>query len=423
MPAELLEKGSAVLEMRRPLITKKLDEHKHHVNLLTKDEIRVRALQSRIKNSVSNRKFDGSQVQIPVTIGISLQTLNYIVTIEMGGKNATVIMDTGSDLTWVQCQPCESCYNQQGPFYDPSISPTFQPILCNSTTCGYLQSATGLRGACVFSNSSCQYMVNYGDGSYTRGELGRETLGFENTILKDIVFGCGRINRGLFGGASGLLGLGRSRLSLVLQTTEVFGGVFSYCLPDTDYKSGSLVLGSDSSWYKNETPVSYTRMITNERLPTFYFLNFTGASVGGVPVQTLNGFGNGRTLIDSGTVITRLVPSVYKVIKEEFVKQFSGYPPAPAFSILDTCFDFSAYKELQVPTLKLQFEGVEVRVHVSGMFYFVKKDASQVCLALASLSSDDEMEIIGNYQQKNLRIVYDTQESKLGFAEEACSYY
>lgn len=266
--------------------------------------------------------------------------------------------------------------------------------------------------------------MDYGDGSYTIAELGRETLAFENTSIKDFVFGCGRINRGLFGGASGLLGLGRRQLSLVLQTKEVFGGVFSYCLPDRDYKSGSLVLGPDSSGYKNETSISYTRMLTNERIPTFYFLNFTGASVGGVPVETLNGFGNGRTLIDSGTVITRLVPSVYKAIKEEFVKQFSGYPPAPAFSILDTCFDFSAYKEVEVPTLKLHFEGgVEVRIHVSGMFYFVKKDASQVCLALASLSSDVEMGIIGNYQQKNLRIVYDTQESKLGFAEEACSYY
>lgn len=140
-----------MLEMRRPF-TKKLDEHKHHGNLLTMDEIRVWALQSRIKNSVSNGKFDGSQVQIPLTIGISLQTLNYLVTIEMGGKHAIVIMDTGSDLTWLQCQPCKSCYNQQGPLFDPSTSPTFQPILCNSTTCEYHRYATGLPGACAFSN-------------------------------------------------------------------------------------------------------------------------------------------------------------------------------------------------------------------------------------------------------------------------------
>ncbi|KAI7990227.1 DUF21 domain-containing protein [Camellia lanceoleosa] len=61
------------------------------------------------------------------------------------------------------------------------------------------------------------------------GETGKggELTHDETTIL-------GRNNRGLFGGASGLMGLGRSDLSLVSQTSGLFGGVFSYCLPSTD---------------------------------------------------------------------------------------------------------------------------------------------------------------------------------------------
>lgn len=219
------------------------------------------------------------------------------------------------------------------------------------------------------------------------------------------------------------MGLGRTQLSLVSQTTDQFGGVFSYCLPTRLYNSsGSLVLGNDTSAFKNVTPVSYTRMIVDPTMAPFYFLNLTGASVGGVPINA-SGFSNGKILIDSGTVITRLPPSIYKALKAEFVAQFSSYPAVTGFSILDTCFNLSSYDEVRVPTLKLELEGeVTVSIDVSGILYFVKKDGSQVCLAMASLSYEDQVGIIGNYQQKNQRVVYDTVGSRLGFAKEPCSY-
>ncbi|KAF8389253.1 hypothetical protein HHK36_025946 [Tetracentron sinense] len=388
------------------------------------DNSRVKSLQSRIRRAVSSRMKDQSETQIPITSGINLQTLNYIVTVELGGKKMMVIVDTGSDLTWVQCQPCKSCYDQQDPLFNPTISSSYQSILCNSSTCQSLESTTGNSGVCGTEQPTCNYIVNYGDGSYTRGDLGHELLNLGTTSVEDFIFGCGRNNKGLFGGAAGVMGLGKSDLSLVSQTSTQFGGVFSYCLPSTeaDDASGSLILGGDSSVYKNSTPISYTKMISSIQLSNFYFLNLTGVSIGDVALQA-TGFGKDGIIIDSGTVITRLAPSVYRALRAEFLKQFSGFPPAPSYSILDTCFNLSGYEEVNIPTLRMNFEGaVEVNVDVSGMFYFVKTDASQVCLAVASLSYEDEVGIIGNYQQKNLRIVYDSKESKLGFAEEPCSF-
>ncbi|KAJ6307511.1 hypothetical protein OIU76_017330 [Salix suchowensis] len=128
-------------------------------------------------------------------------------------------------------------------------------------------------------------------------------------------------------------------------------------------------------------------------------------------------------MIDSGTVISRLPPSIYQALKGEFVKQFSGFPSAPAFMILDTCFNLSGYQEVEIPNIKMHFEGnAELNVDVTGVFYFVKTDASQVCLAVASLSYENEVGIIGNYQQKNQRVIYDIKGSMLGFAAEACSF-
>ncbi|KAI3985753.1 hypothetical protein MKX01_030667 [Papaver californicum] len=341
--------------------------------------------------------------------GVKLLTLNYIVTLQLGKRNMTVLVDTGSDLTWVQCQPCKLCYSQQDPILNPGLSRTYKSVACNSSSCQSLEVANGFSGVCgADQENSCNDVVNYGDGSYTRGELGQERP---------------YIDKGLFGGASGILGLGRSNLSLISQTYKKFDGVFSYCLPSTeDDSSGSLTFGRNGSVYKNSTPISYTKLISNPEPSTFYFLNLTGFSIGGVAIQA-PGFATSRTLIDSGTVISRLVPSVYNALKTEFLKQFSGYPTAPSYSILDTCFNLTAYEDINIPTLNMHFEDtVGVNVDVRGMFYFAKDDASQVCLALASLSSEDEVGIIGNFQQRNLRIVYDTKKSKVGFAEEACSY-
>ena len=67
-------------------------------------------------------------------------------------------------------------------------------------------------------------------------------------------------------------------------------------------------------------------MISDPQRGPFYFLNLTGISIGRVAIQA-SGFTNGSALIDSGTVITRLVPSVHKAPKTKFLKQFSG-PPA-----------------------------------------------------------------------------------------------
>lgn len=388
-------------------------------NRILSDSFRVHSLQSRMRNKASDRIHDISQAQIPLTSGAKLQTLNYIISVGLGGRNVTVIVDTGSELTWVQCQPCKLCYNQPEPLFNPALSPSYQSIQCGSSSCQSLQFATGNSGICGSSPPTCNYFASYGDGSYTRGELARDHLNLGTTSVESFIFGCGRNNKGLFGGASGLMGLGRSDLSLISQTSNIFGGIFSYCLP-LIAESGSLILGGDTSVYKNTTAISYTRMVPNPELP-FYFLNLTGISIGGVALQSPS-FGNDRILIDSGTVITRLPPSVYKVVKSEFLKQFSGFPTAPGFSILDTCFNLSAYEEVDIPTTTMHFEGdAELNVDVTGILYFAKADASQVCLALASLSYEDEIGIIGNYQQKNIRVVYDTKTSKVGFAKEICS--
>ncbi|CAN6573082.1 unnamed protein product [Malus baccata var. baccata] len=313
------EKGAAILEIKHrddcSGTRKVVDWNKKQRKRLVLDDVHVRTLQFGFKNKVSGSMKDVSDAQILLPSSARLQTLNYIVTVELEGRNMTLIVDAGSDLTWS--------------LFNPSTSSSYKSVLCNSSTCQSLQFDTGNPGACGSNPMSCNYVVKYGDGAYTHGELGSDRLSLGTAPVTNFVFG-----------TSGLMGLGMS-------------------------ESVSVVIG-------------------------------------GVTLQT-SSFASGGILIDSGTVISRLPPSVYKAVKTEFLKQFYGYPTAPGFLILDSCFNLSAYQEVNIPTLKFHYEGdTEMNVHVIGIFYLIA--------------------IIGNYQQKNQRVIYNTKDSKLGFAEESCSF-
>ena len=403
---------------------KKIDWNRRLHKQLTLDDLRVRSMQNKIQRMISSQNLEASQAQIPMTSGINLQTLNYIVTVGLGSQKMTVVVDTASDLTWVQCEPCLSCYNQQEPLFRPSTSPSYQPIPCNSTTCQSLLPTDDPEGCGT--SSSCDYTVTYGDGSYTFGELGVENLNLGDISVRNFVFGCGRNNKGLFGTTSGVLGLGRSNLSLISQAGDTFGGVFSYCLPATKAgASGSLTLGNEFSVFKNVTPIAYTKMVHNPQLPQYYMLNLTGTQVGGVALQAPSfGTGGVGVLIDSGTVITRLPPSIYNALKAEFLNQFSGFPSAPGVSLFDTCFDVTGIQQVNVPTIRMYFEGnAELHVDVAGVLVIIEEDASSsACLAIASLADESGIGIIGNFQQKNQRVIYDTKQSLVGFAKEPCSF-
>ena len=62
----------------------------------------------------------------------SLSLIEYVMKLYLGTpeKKFILVMDTGSDLVWVQCQPCIRCYDQTGPLFDPSTSNSYSPVPC-----------------------------------------------------------------------------------------------------------------------------------------------------------------------------------------------------------------------------------------------------------------------------------------------------
>nr|CAB3457388.1 unnamed protein product [Digitaria exilis] len=392
-----------------------------HTEILDRDQDRVDSIHRRVSgaaaiatSSATNPARGSKGVSLPAQSGLSLGVGNYIVSVGLGTprKDFSVVFDTGSDLSWVQCKPCNDCYDQQDPLFDPSRSSTYAPVPCGDPQCRGLDS-----WSCSASGNRCRYEVVYGDQSQTDGNLARDTLSLgPSDSLKSFVFGCGDDDSGLFGKADGLFGLGRNKVSLASQASAKYGAGFSYCLPSSSSSTGYLSLGPASP-----ANAQFTAMATRTDTPSFYYLDLVGIKVAGKTIRVSAAvFKAAGTVIDSGTVITRLPSSAYRALRSAFARPMRRYKRAPALSILDTCYDFTGHTTVQIPAVELVFSGgATVGLDFSGVLYVSK--VSQACLAFASNGDDTSLGILGNTQQRTFAVVYDVANQKIGFGAKGCT--
>lgn len=109
--------------------------------------------------------------------GMSLGSGEYFMDVLVGSppKHFSLILDTGSDLNWIQCLPCYDCFQQNGAFYDPTTSTSFKNITCNDPRCS-LVSPPNPPKPCKSENQPCPYYYWYGDSSNTTGDFAVETF-------------------------------------------------------------------------------------------------------------------------------------------------------------------------------------------------------------------------------------------------------
>lgn len=337
---------------------------------------------------------------MPTTLGSSLDTLEYVITVELGSPavKQTMIIDTGSDVSWV--------HSSSGSAFDPSKSSTFAPFSCGAAACAQL----GEEGnGC--STSQCQYIVRYGDGSTTTGTYGSDTLALTGSDkVSHFQFGCSQAEEGFNDKTDGLMGLGGDAQSLVSQTAATYGRAFSYCLPPTSSSPGFLTLGAPSS----TSGFATTGMLRSEQVPTFYGALLQGISVGGKLLGVSPSVFSAGSVMDSGTIITRLPPTAYAALKSAFKDGMKQYPAAPARSILDTCFDFDGQDSVTIPSVALVFHGgAVVDLDGNGIMF-------GSCLAFTATGDDRNTGIIGNVQQRTFEVLYDVGRSVVGFQPNAC---
>lgn len=79
-----------------------------HVEFLLQDQLRVDSIQARLSKISGHGIFEEMVTKLPAQSGIAIGTGNYVVTVGLGTpkEDFTLVFDTGSGITWTQCQPC-----------------------------------------------------------------------------------------------------------------------------------------------------------------------------------------------------------------------------------------------------------------------------------------------------------------------------
>ncbi|KAH8965117.1 hypothetical protein BDL97_04G102200 [Sphagnum fallax] len=384
----------------------------------------------RVLDDSSSGNFD-SPVEAVVVGG------EYAMAVSVGTppQEFIVDIDTGSDLVWVNCQPCIQCIvNASDNPFDPTQSTSYQEASCTDAACTEFPNS----GSSCVGTGACDYFYGYGDGSNTRGIVAYETFTFTalngySFGIENIKFGCGQdetLNR--FSGSDGLVGLAQGSFSLPSQLSLVpgFTDIFSYCLipfGGTAASHSTFYFGVPETNISTYTPI-YSNLVSP--LATFYYVEVTGISVGDVLLNIPADFfnisptdGSGGTIFDSGTTLTLLTGVAYDAVLQELENQFT-FPIVSNSPFV--CFDVSSATASTIyPNIVFHLQSVSGAESVDFVLspenvFRLPSETDVLCLAIMSISPSGPM-VIGNIAQADHEMVFDRVNGQIGWASTTCT--
>ncbi|KAJ6289128.1 hypothetical protein OIU76_025013 [Salix suchowensis] len=245
--------------------------------------------QQRWRKAVMSGETMGSSMMInraPSSIVLPLHgnvypTGFYNVTLNIGqpSKPYFLDVDTGSDLTWLQCDaPCVHCREAPHPYYKPSNNlVAWKDPICQSLHADGDQRCEN--------PGQCDYEVEYADGGSSLGVLVRDAFNLNFTSEKRqsplLALGCGYDQDlgGSYHPIDGVLGLGRGKSSIVSQLSSVglVRNVIGHCL---SARGGGFLFFGDEIY--DPSRVAWTPMSPNAKhySPGLAELTFDGKTTG-----------------------------------------------------------------------------------------------------------------------------------------------
>jgi hypothetical protein len=403
-------------------------------------------------NSQANGNLSSSKAAGPAGMSFSYSdTLMVEVMVGTPPQKQRMVLDTGSELSWLYCAKKAS---SNPPPFDPTLSPSYNAVPCNSPVCKEKTADFPVPVSCDDAKRFCYFTYMYADGTDVEGKLGSDVVNLQPSSptaaplrIPGVVLGCAS---SALPGTPGLMGLNRGALSFVsqLQTINI-SRKFSYCIADRFLSADSpgVLFFGNSPFAQN---LNYTPLFTIAlRLPYFnraaYSLRLEGIKVGNsllpIPKSVFlpDHTGAGQTMIDSGTQFTFLVGEAYAPLKQEFVRQNRGLLMNPMGGnfvfqgALDLCYQrpASAPFPQTLSPVTLMFDSAQITVDGHQLLYQIPKSsegsyaANGMVIYCFTFGNSDlvpvEANIIGNHHQQNLWIEYDLQNSRIGFARARCN--
>jgi hypothetical protein len=355
-----------------------------------------------------------------------------------------LLLDTGSDLTWIQCDNCIQpyCFPIQYGNFKSRESQTVQVVSCDDEFC--VPKKCG-------SHNQCIYELSYLSGPSTIGIVLSDNFTFPDRSSEDndpfvnlipVYFGCSLHSQNINFGkhmdstnvVGGLFGLGRGPRSFLVTWRPETNLRFSYCLssPQTQPQSPkpSLYFGDDA---KVNGDIKTTQLISklgDEDLSKYY-VACTGISLSGTMLSIdpelfeLKPGKKGGFIFDSGSYITLLTKNAYDVLRKSVVSYFKqkGFDPVPfPTDPLDLCYN-NVPNDVPKPSMSYHFEGdAEFEVDPDSLF---ESFGSLLCLGVVPLPDENAPNIMGVRHQQNHAILFDVRNNLVSFSsnEISCSDY
>ncbi|KAL9672313.1 hypothetical protein QQ045_028563 [Rhodiola kirilowii] len=340
-------------------------------------------------------------------------------------------VDTGSDLTWIQCDaPCTSCAKGAHPLYKPikrNIVP-YKDSLCTEVQ------RNQQAGHCT-TCQQCDYEIQYADHSSSIGVLARDDIHLMMSngtrTDTDVVFGCAYDQQGMLlnslARTDGILGLSQAKVSLPSQLASQgkINNVVGHCLSgDADY-GGYMFLGDD--------------FVPRRGMSWAPILNIPSVSSYNAEIAKMS-YGNSqlsldklrRVIFDSGSSYSYISKTAYS----DLLRSLEGVSPYLIRDALDPTLPICWRGESSIrsisgvknyfKTLTLHFESnwwtaySKLKIPPEGYLIISKK--GNVCLGIldGSTLQDGSSIILGDISMRSQLIVYDNVKKQIGWTQSTC---
>ncbi|KAL8167349.1 hypothetical protein V2J09_008848 [Rumex salicifolius] len=334
-------------------------------------------------------------------------------------------IDTGSDLTWVQCDaPCVNCVKGPHPPYKPSKS----IVLCKDPFCAFVDHPPNY--PCNNPTDQCDYEIQYADHGSSLGVLltdyFRLKLTNNSDVRQSLTFGCGYdqeisgLTHSPF--VDGILGLANGRSSILsqLNTMGITRNVVGHCFSSKG--GGHLLLGD------NYLPsgIVWVPMLPNS-IGKYYTVGpaellFAGQNV----VKKSLSF-----IFDSGSTFTYLNKEAYKGIVSMIKSNVNSknLKDAPEDKTLPICWK-GTKRFKSINDVRSYFKPLGIRfknsknsmMELQPEHYLIVNEKGNVCLAVLDGSGADlgDFNILGDVSMQDRLVMYDNDKRQIGWISENC---
>ncbi|KAK4433710.1 Aldehyde dehydrogenase [Sesamum alatum] len=348
----------------------------------------------------------------------------YYATINIGQppKPYFLDIDTGSDLTWLQCDaPCKKCTPAPHSLYKPNRN----LITCPDPICASLHGPGNHN--CPTPEEQCDYEVEYADHGSSLGVMVKDSfpLKFSNgTIVAPLLaFGCGYdqevIDASHVPYTDGVLGLGIGKSSILAQLRDMglTRNVVGHCLSG---QGGGYLLFGDG--FLPTSGIVWTPIMSQSK---YYVLGSADLRIGS-QATNIKGL---QIVFDSGSTYSYFSSQAYNDLISLMRNNLNGKQLQDAVEdrSLPVCWKGAEpFKSIHdagsyFKPLVLSFRNVEFQVQPEA--YLIVTVHGNVCLGILNGGEVGlgNLNVIGDISMQDKMVIYDNERQQIGWAPANCN--